>query len=315
MTYFPYFRGKQYELIAIRECAEVFANRRFIPIIEPVKKHMNGLSRTIDELTEADAELVVIANPTVGDFSSSNTKLLALLDEKLEDKKAIIIGILLDERVSLNEVTRLCERYGEDDLALIHKGFEGSRELAQYLQNNNFNPISIFFDKKAGKLYQKRFSASPTKVLLKDSYENRPRNADHPDVEMFSDIHVTYDMEGMDGFGDYLMVGEGYREKGGPAYTVAIHLTYIDKEKDDVMYIRHFKSDSQDTPTDPGGKFGEALNKLIIHLDDPNSNFYNTPSVSEFRDLYDRGHYPGLGYVKKLAMKHHIETFSQYFSE
>ena len=37
--YFPYLRGKQFELIAIRELAEMLAaSGKIIPIIEPVKE-------------------------------------------------------------------------------------------------------------------------------------------------------------------------------------------------------------------------------------------------------------------------------------
>ena len=30
----------------------------------------------------------------------------------------------------------------------------------------------------------------------------------------------------MDGFGDFLIVGDDYSDTGGPAYAVAIHLTF-----------------------------------------------------------------------------------------
>src|SRR3546814_6797061 len=78
-------------------------------------------------------------------------------------------------------------------------------------------------------------------------------------MEEFSDLHVTYGDHGMAGFGDFLIVGDVYSEGGGPAYAVAIHLTFIDPDKDDVMYIYHFVSDTKDTPTDPAGKFAQAL--------------------------------------------------------
>ena len=35
-----------------------------------------------------------------------------------------------------------------------------------------------------------------------------------------------------------MIVGDDYMESGGPAYAVAIHLTYLNKEGD--MFIRHF---------------------------------------------------------------------------
>src|SRR3981081_3429496 len=90
-----------------------------------------------------------------------------------------------------------------------------------------------------------------------ESMPHRRRNRDHPSVELFSDLHVTFEEEGMNGFGDFLIVGDDYSESGGPAYAVAIHLTFIDPSKDNAMFIYHFVSKSKDTPTDPAGKFGE----------------------------------------------------------
>lgn len=108
------------------------------------------------------------------------------------------------------------------------------------------------------------------------------------------------------------MVGDAYTEGGGPAYAVAIHLTFIDRDKDDVMYIYHFVSDTKDTPTDPAGKFAQALSKLITKLDSGDSGIFEGAAIEEFRGLHAKGHFPGLGYVKKLSMKHHIETLANY---
>jgi hypothetical protein len=91
-------------------------------------------------------------------------------------------------------------------------------------------------------------------------------------------------------------------------------LTFIDPDKDDAMFIYHFVSKTRDTPTDPAGKFAEALDKLITKLDSGTSMLFETSAISEFRELHARGHFPGLGYVKKLSMKHHIETLANYFS-
>lgn len=111
----------------------------------------------------------------------------------------------------------------------------------------------------------------------------------------------------MQGFGDFLTVGDEYSEGGGPAYAVAIHLTFVDEDNDSSMFIRHFVSDSNLTPADPAGKFSEALGKLAKAVRKVNSKIMKTKAVLEFLDLHDRGHYPGLGYVKKLSMQHHIE--------
>jgi hypothetical protein len=139
-------------------------------------------------------------------------------------------------------------------------------------------------------------------------------NREYPDVEFFSDLHATYSDEGMDGFGDFLIVGNEYSETGGPAYAVAIHLTFIDSNKDNEMHIYHFKSLRQDDPKDPAGKFAEALEKLVDAVQKDNTQISKTSAVEEFLRLHQKGHFPGLGYVKKLSMKHHIETLAEYFN-
>ena len=51
--YYPYFRGKQNELIAIRELSQLIAESNFVPIIEPVKEQLSGLIRALDSLRDA----------------------------------------------------------------------------------------------------------------------------------------------------------------------------------------------------------------------------------------------------------------------
>ena len=46
------------------------------------------------------------------------------------------------------------------------------------------------------------------------------KNSDYPDNEQFQN-YITYKLEGMNGFGDFLIVGDDYSESGGPAYAVS----------------------------------------------------------------------------------------------
>jgi hypothetical protein len=79
------------------------------------------------------------------------------------------------------------------------------------------------------------------------------------------------------------------------------------------MFIYHFVSESKDDPTDPAGKFAEALKAMMKKLAGPNHHIFESTAVKEFRELHKREHFPGLGYIKKLSMKHHIETLNDYF--
>jgi len=85
-------------------------------------------------------------------------------------------------------------------------------------------------------------------------------------------------------------------------YAVAIHLSYADQNNK--IRVRHFVSDSNDDSSDVGGKFAEALEKLIQWV---NENGRESIAISIFRELHETGHFPGLGSLKKLSIMHHIE--------
>lgn len=310
--YHPYFRGKQFELIAIRETAALLASSNFVPIIEPVRESLGGLQRALQSLTDAGAKSIVVINPRHGDHKENGDNIAALLDREYRGNDAIRAGILLTSETSTAEAMSLLSRYPEDGTAIVHAGFAEPRALAEKLGNRTDTLTHIFLDEHTNILYRKHFSQG-YRVLVRDGFV-RMKNADYHRVDMFSDMHITYVDHGMNGYGDFLTVGDNYSEGGGPAYAVAIHITYIDPSQDEAMFIYHFKSDTNDTPTDPAGKFAQALDKLVSTADKDDSNLLETSAIRELRDLHDRGHFPGLGYVKKLSIKHHLETLADFHS-
>jgi hypothetical protein len=311
--YHPYFRGKQYELITVRETAPMLAAAKFVPIIEPVKEALGGLQRALQVVCENKGHAVVIVNPHHGEHAEGGQSISALLQNTFKTQPRICAGVLLKKEMTVADAMKCCEAHSDHRLALIHAGFPDAKGLADALGKPLENMRHIFFGRYCGKLYRRHF-ASKERVLLRDGFK-RMRNRDYPPVEAFSDLHITYEEEGMTGFGDFLIVGDEFSESGGPAYAVAIHLTFIDPTQDNAMFIYHFVSKSRDTPTDPAGKFGEALDLMMKKLAQPNNHIFESSAVGEFREFHKRGHFPGLGYIKKLSMKHHIETLNHFFSE
>lgn len=311
--YHPYFRGKQFELITIREMAPLMAASGFVPIIEPVREALKGLERALTEICKAEGKAIVIVNPFHGDHADDGVSISALLEKGFLDKDGITAGILLQNDMDTGDALACYEKHKSHSPTFIHAGFTEARALAEKLGEGLADSSHVFFEKHCHKLYRKHFKGAAKRVLLRDGFERR-RNADHPAVELFSDLHVTFEEEDMDGFGDFLIVGDDYTEGGGPAYAVAIHLTFIDPDEDEVMYIYHFVSTTKDTPTDPAGKFAQALDKLIKKLDSGTSNLFESSAIKEFRELHKKGHFPGLGYVKKLSMNHHIETLVEFLA-
>lgn len=311
--YFPYFRGKQYELITIRENAQRLADAGFIPIIEPVKEALGGLDRALAAICVAGGQAVVVVNPAHGSLREDGVAISDFLREKYLLRPEIAAGVLLTAEMNVVDAIACYEQHRDHNLSFVHSGFTHGRELAEALAEEDQGALRHLFVGEDNKLYQRHFVARQ-RVLVKDGFRRQKRNIDYPLVEKFSELHVTYPLEGLSGFGDFLTVGDDYVEGGGPAYSVAIHLTFINPRDEDVMYVYHFKSRRSETPGDPAGKFAEALDVMMSEIDKPTSAVLESDAIAEFRSLHARGHFPGLGYVKKLSMQHHIETLAHFFA-
>lgn len=307
-TFFPYFRGKQFELIALREKAKLIADAKFTPILEPIKENLTSIIKTLSVLTEAGSQVIVIANPLVGDLVDDFGSLVKKIKKEFANSGNVIFGISLTAKNNIRDYQSIRTLIGNGwKIALIHNSFTNGKELEALTKDDTQIEYNIFLDDNA--LYRRRFKKN--QILIFDGFQKR-KNRDYPFTEFFSDTHITYAERGFKGFGDYSVVGEEYSETGGPAYAVAIHLTYIDNENDDVMNIYHFVSDTTDTPTDPAGKFLEAINKFKKELGSAGSHFFMSDALKEFVKLADEKHFPGLGYVKKLSMEHHLELIADF---
>ncbi len=314
--YYPYFRGKQFELIAIREQAELLAKAKFTPVIEPVRSQLKSLERALEAVCEADGQAFVVVNPEHGDHKSDGTNITDLLKENYLDRANISAAILLQETSTTDDAIAALHEQMDHDPMLIHAGFSEADLLLEEIQNDDSlqGVKHGFVEHRTTGRYRRKFRDAESRVLFKDGFEKQ-RNADYRPSEFFSDVHFEFRETGFGGFGDFLTVGDTYSESGGPAYAVAIHLTYINPDQDDEMYVYHFVSDRTETPTDPAGKFAEALAKLKKIYETGTSNLYRGTALDEFLDLEKRGHFPGLGHVKKLSMVHHLETMAHYLAE
>ena len=310
--YYPYLRGKQFELVLLRENAEFLEKNNIHPIIEPVKSNFRALMRTAKVLNEKEVDCTLIVNPLVGQEpvkTSSNLK--KLIDDSFRSYKNLSIGYILDAKSRISGLTTLLKKYGNLNFSILHYGYTNGEEVANAIKDFNNIKSHVFIDGFAGKLYRRHFNKDGIeRVLIRDGFKQQRKNSLYPHNEHFSDLHITFTDEEMDGFGDYLIVGDDYAETGGPAYAVAIHLTYLDR--DDDMLIYHFISERTESPIDPGGKFLEALEKLVQEIKKPESLIFKSKACSKYLELHKKKHYPGLGYVKKLSMQHHIELIADF---
>lgn len=310
--YYPYLRGKQFELILLRDNAEFIAENNIHPIIEPVKSDFKALIRAFKILNEKGVNCTLVVNPQAGQEPVKTANILEkLIDDSFKDYQNLSIGYILHAKSKIADLIALLKKHGAFNFSILHYGYTNGKEVANAIKNYDNIKSHIFIDGFAGKLYQRHLKKDGIiRVLIRDGFKLQRKNSLYPYSEHFSDLHITFPDEGVDGFGDYLIVGDDYSETGGPAYAVAIHLTYLDT--DDDMFIYHFISDQTDSPTDPGGKFFEALEKLVKAVKKPKSLIFKSRACSEYLELYKKKHYPGLGYIKKLSMLHHIELIADF---
>ena len=101
--YFPYLRGRQNELLCLRELLEV--DRLYstiIPIIEPVRCNSTFFT-TLKKFIEADRKIIIIKNPKVGKFRSDYEELKKKIeDETNEVKKKKLEETLINYKELLN---------------------------------------------------------------------------------------------------------------------------------------------------------------------------------------------------------------------
>lgn len=308
--YFPILRGRQFELLALRECInKKILSDRIIPIIEPVKAS-STYTKTIDAFIEAKHPIAVVRNPLVGSWikdinKESNNSIKEKAIKQLGDDNVISsiyvtaqldrdVSILASRGIDLNALLLICN----------------NPEFVDYYEDviGDKAPLYNVIPDKG----EFRRRIRPNRVMCEDHFPKQNRNIDYYDkeTELFSKDHLYYTEDGYKGFSDYSIVGLEYSETGFAPYAVAIHIVYFDANK--ALRIAHFVSDSNDDISDPARKFAEAVEKLVewnktMKLD--------TVGIKAFEDAYKNQTYPGLGVVKKFSIMHHLELMSRYLDE
>ncbi|WP_338474047.1 sce7725 family protein [Pseudomonas sp. MS646] len=293
--YYPILRGKQFELIALRELAENISPELVCPVIEPVRGNLIPLHKTIEALNKSGIKPLVIVNPNIGDFSKSEKVLLEISGQSesfrpcIKAKSVEDLSLLSELGFALSESAVLID--GGIDKSFVDK----------------LGPASCVLVNKE-KIHPGALSLLKNVVLFGDFFDKKIRNADYEDKSFYSSLHTEWkSYSNAIGFGDYTILSEEYSEAGGPAYVVTIHLSYINSAEFDAMYVRHFSSFNDDSPANPGGKFKSALEKLWDFSVSNPEVFNKTQGFQELVSLRDNP-FPGLGQVKKYSIKHHIET-------
>jgi hypothetical protein len=300
--YFPYFRGRQYELLALKELAvgNLFG-KSVIPVVEPVKKS-STFTGFIDTFKESQSRVALVFNPAVGDLVNDHSWQLSILANLGRDACMLpsvllncnaknTIDALFEAEVPVNDVLTIVSN--RDDLDLYNELFDSVKPKFTLCPDERYI----------------RHAINQNKVLFADKFNKQNKNADYPPDEPFSDDHLYFENEGYLGFGDYSIIGNVYTESGFAPYAVAIHIVYF--AEDMTLRVRHFLSDSNVDTSDVAGKFGQAVSKLREWYNNGQEH-QNTLALSILLSHAEKGYYPGLPTIKKLSIMHHIELMGKY---
>lgn len=307
--YFSYMRGRQYELLAVRELAEKkLIGDKVLPIIEPVKL-TSTLYKTLEACIENGVKVGIVCNPIVGSFLPDDEE-----NEEISEKKKYF------DMVKKPEIAKvlLMREDTEEQVAAWEDAEVSKREWIvisderDYIEDYKY----IFLDESPqytllpDDFRRKIRGIRTNKVLFEDHFTKREKNADYakkPD-EFFSEDHLFYREETYEGFADYSIIGKDYVEAGFAPRAVAIHIVYF--AEDDSLRIKHFVSDSNEGIENPAGKFYEAVKKLYQWTKETKP--VETEGLRLLCKHYEEGTYPGLGSIKKMSLMHHLELMSRY---
>lgn len=308
MKYFPIFRARQYELLALRELAESIAAKSIIPVLEPVKA-TNPLLTALTTFVEAGMEFGFIVNPKVPTAKkalSQDTVYKSIISGTLDEFELFRPTFYVDGQTTPKEVQAFISRFSDLERAYF---LTSDPSIGTIKAINDDKPIYILFRApKISATVRGKFP-HPDRVLVEDPFVSR-NNADYPPVESFSDRHLGTASGDYAHFGDYSIVGDIFKETGGLPFAVTIHYMAARKSTAGELDLRHYVSDQIETRGRAPEKFLEALDKLIEGL--PALGTHNrTASTDEFKRLHDEQHFPGLAVLKKLAMKRHIEMIAK----
>lgn len=283
--YYPYIRGKQFDLFALKALLEQGRlSRKIAPIIDPVK-NSKTLEKLLLLLQQKQHPYFLIENPQAGDFITETG--LNYLREVNAPKARI-----LEHPIELYD--------DSPDLWIVSNSFP-------VLQSSDWQdkttpvvaPLEFRLLKKI----------NGPKIFAVDSFTRLPKNSyylEFPD-ELFSDAHLTYKRKKTIGFSDFSIDSAIYYEHSYPSQTLVLHWIYFDAMQK--LRIHHFASKEAVDQTQ-GSQFQKIMEKLL------QTDFLKeTQGLIILKEAYEANHFPGMGILRKASVMNHLELISAYFEQ
>lgn len=276
MKYYPLIRGRQFDLLALREAVQQDQlSPQIIPVLEPVKD-LPALVSVAQAFRAAAHPLYIIQNPQVGDY-----------------------GLLAAPRY-VPTLDQWCQpaRYfdGQPAPLLIAQ----TKAQVQTLPKKQLAMVP--------NEARVRQLAHPQAIYLEDHTPTRERTEDYATVQR---EFYQYPLRALPdvGFADYPLAVQHFDPHGYPQRAIALHLLY---PQGDSLWLQHLVSVNNADYSDPAGKFFEALAPLPAWLAaHPDAG---TPAIDALLALLAQHHFPGLGTLRKLQLRHLLSIMGRWLA-
>ncbi|WP_242359010.1 sce7725 family protein [Lactococcus petauri] len=304
--YYPLLRGRQNELLALKSLLEkrLISSENITPIIEPIK-NTTTFNNTVKFFDDNEYPMHLVLNPENGDFDFQE------FYQEVEDARTRDYSALF---LNQEQIRNYYGNFQKDSFIAIYKsnGFENGNTL---YKDSLFPKMSFISGDERGRFLRSIGQESTQGLgVIQDNFKKADRNVDYNEEidDFFSDQHLLYEANGYDAFSDYSVIGEEYVKGGFSPRAIVIHITYFNEKNE--LYVKHFKSDSNDDTSDPAGKFSEAIEKLATWYSSAEEK-NKSEAMEEFIKLYREKRYPGLGVPKKLCIMHHLEIMNRFLEK
>lgn len=308
--YFPFLRGKTYELMALKELLpRLVINTNVMPIIEPVTL-ASSPRKSCEYFAENELPFILITNPKVGELSEDKCQ-TRIYDNFFYSKSNVIPALVVDSYTSVKNIDLFLTQYDHGSYSIVYKEMP-DEFCCKYLAELADVRFHIFNMEECSHL-DNWYVSNEKIVVLQNCFKKLRRNADYEDLRT-EEFCVPSESERLPyaGFGDFSIVGE-WTNGGGPAHAVALHHVYFERDNfEGKLLVDHFVSDETHDTNNTEGKFIQAVSKLLEErwVD---SGVNHTEALCKLKSLFLEKHSPGLGKAKGLAIEHHLEVMLNFY--
>lgn len=201
--YWPLFRSKQEEMIALKELGPNLSGNLVVPVIKP-HDASSRVEGQISRVLQTGLRVALIVNTNEGSPMPSSAQVLGM-ENNLENAFLGQVFPTLEVRpdVTFADVSWFVKKYSERVLVFIHRAHTVS---ATVFPTGN-RVVHIFEYQKVPPNFISYFSGS-WRIILRDGFNKQPVNGAYPAFSYFDDLAYSYKSNGYNGFGDFATIGD-----------------------------------------------------------------------------------------------------------